>query len=152
VRVPDIAAPPPFVEPAAAVRAGRIVPVDHPFPRCFVCGPDRRDGLRVTVGPTGDGALFAGAWTPPQPDGIVPDRYLWAVLDCPTGWVHFAPDSRAVLGRLTVSVREAAPASQPYVVTALATGAERRKRYSVAALYHADGRLVASSAATWITA
>ncbi|MEV4624044.1 hypothetical protein AB0J74_35700, partial [Asanoa sp. NPDC049573] len=27
---------------------------DHPFPTCYVCGPERADGLRIFPGPVGD--------------------------------------------------------------------------------------------------
>jgi hypothetical protein len=153
VAVPSIAPPPPFVDPAVAAAAGasaRNRP-DHPFPRCFGCGPARSNGLGIAVGPVpAADRLFADLWTPPQPAGALPARYLWAALDCPTGWVYLVPGSRALLGRLTVAVHGELHGGQRYVVVAQGTGAERRKRFATGALYTEDGVLVASSDAVWI--
>ena len=71
----------------------------HPFPGCFVCGPDRAegDGLRIFPGPVtpaSDGAVRVGAvWTPHPSTSEdfhtyvddVPRASLpvtWAALDC----------------------------------------------------------------------
>jgi hypothetical protein len=117
-----------------------------------VCGPDRPGGLRVMVGPTSDGGLIAGVWTPPPTLGALQPRYVWAALDCPTGLVHLTGDgAKALLGRLTMTAHHSPVPGEPLVVVAAATGAERRKRFATAALYTAAGTLVAKSAATWIT-
>jgi hypothetical protein len=124
--------------------------VATPFADCFGCGPDRPGGLRVAVGPTG-GDTFAGVWTPPAAAGDLPARYVWAALDCPTGLVHLAAGGTTLLGRITLAQHRAAGAGEPHVIVARATGSERRKRFSVAALYTAGGDLVAHAAAVWIT-
>jgi hypothetical protein len=115
----------------------------------------RRDGgLRVAVGRTGEtgaGEVFAGAWTPPEATGELPARYVWAALDCPTGLVHLEDGGKALLGRFTVAHHRAPAPGQPHVIVAAATGAERRKRFSTAALYTRDGDLVAHGTAIWIT-
>ena len=35
----------------------------HPYPTCFVCGPENQDGLRLFPGPVRDG-LVAAPWAP----------------------------------------------------------------------------------------
>jgi hypothetical protein len=150
--VDAIEPPPPFLLPADAERALRpATRIDTPFPGCYVCGPDRPGGLRVTIGRTDGAPGFAGVWTPPVASGEVPARYVWAALDCPTGLVHLADGGRALLGRLTVARHRAPAPGEPHVIVAAATGAERRKRFSTAALYTRAGELVAHSAAVWIT-
>src|SRR5689334_14941984 len=58
--------------------------VSHPFPTCFVCGPDRPpgDGLRLFPGRLPDGRT-AAPWI--VPEDIEP-ALVWAALDCPGGW------------------------------------------------------------------
>jgi len=150
-----IAPAPAFVPVEVAARAGAPRNrVATPFPGCFGCGPDRRGGLHVGVGPIDDTIsrdTFAGVWTPPAAAGDLPARYVWAALDCPTGLVHLAAGGTALLGRITLAQHRAADAGEPHVIVARATGSERRKRFSVAALYTAGGDLVAHAAAVWIT-
>ena len=127
----------------------------HPFPGCFVCGPDRGDGLRIFPGPL-DGT-YATVWTP-SPEfaddrGNVFGEIVWSALDCPS----FAP-SRAlpdppvamVLGRLTVELRAPVTAGQAYVVVAWPIAQDGRKLDTGSALADADGRVVAVARARWI--
>ena len=66
----------------------RAYPEEHPFPGCFVCGPDRvpGDGLHILVGPVPGRDLSADVWHPDQTltdsDGHVRPEFLWAALDC----------------------------------------------------------------------
>jgi hypothetical protein len=151
--VADVSPPPAFVAPDVAERAGRPgSAVKSPFPGCYVCGFEREGGLRVTIGRIdGSDTAFAGLWTPPDATGELPARYVWAALDCPSGLVHLEDGSLALLGRMTLAHYRALVPGEPHVVVAEPTGAERRKRFSVAALYTSAGDLVAHSAAVWIT-
>jgi len=54
---------PPTVSYEDAVRAARPAE-NHPFPMCFVCGPERADGLRILPGPVAGRELIAAPWTP----------------------------------------------------------------------------------------
>jgi hypothetical protein len=148
--------PPPFVPFAEAARAesGFVGLTSHPFPGCFVCGVrDPGDGLRVFAGPVRPGTVAAG-WRVPvtiaDPDGTVPDAAIWAALDCPTGWAHFGPGDRALLGRLTVRVLGQVLPGGTYSVVARASGTEGRKLYGDSAVYETDGTLVAAARAVWI--
>jgi hypothetical protein len=133
----------------------------HPFPTCFVCGPERaeRDGLRIFAGPVGADSAFAAAWTPPEalagPDGRVEDELVWAALDCPSSApVANDPDSTGylpiVLARLAVRIDEPVMAGRPHVVMAWRLAVDGRKRHAGAALYTADGALCAVARALWI--
>jgi hypothetical protein len=149
-----LAPPPAFVPVPEAGRAGAPdVSVPTPFPTCYVCGTDREGGLRITVGPVPgtEDRRVAGVWTPPSSLGDLPQRYLWAALDCPTGLVHVTGGGKALLGRLTMTAHRTPVPAQPLVVVAAATGADRRKLFATAALYTPDGDLVATSVAIWIT-
>jgi hypothetical protein len=158
-RVDGMPPPPAFVPVAAAAAAGAPgVRVESPFPRCFVCGPGRAGGLHIAVGPVTTGAAPGGAapvpyatvWTPPTAAGPLPARYVWAALDCPTGFVHLARGGAALLGRFTVTLHRGPVPGEPHVLVAHATGQERRKRFATAGLYTAAGDLVGQSAATWL--
>jgi hypothetical protein len=134
----------------------------HPFPTCFVCGPERLedDGLRIFPGPVEPGSsLFAAAWTPSpalaDPDGRLPNEVVWAALDCPTSApVANDPDSDdflpIVLARLAVRVDIPPVAGDPHVVMAWPLKVDGRKREAAAALYAADGSVCAVSRALWI--
>jgi hypothetical protein len=69
----------------------RVHPGHHPFPTCFVCGPDRRpgDGLRILVGPVPGRELLADLWHPAAElsttNGHVRPEFIWAALDCAGG-------------------------------------------------------------------
>src|SRR4029077_20072653 len=59
---------------------------DHPYPTCFVCGPEREagDGLRIFPGPLEDRPLHAAPWVPERElvgvGGSVRDEFVWAAL------------------------------------------------------------------------
>ena len=88
----------------------RAHPEEHPFPACFVCGPDRApgDGLRIFPGPLADRPLWAAPWTPDPSvtdvGGRVRPEVVWAALDCPSGIAAaeaagLARDTTILLGR-----------------------------------------------------
>ena len=58
--------------------------VDHPFPRCFACGPDRDegDGLRIFPGPVGAERGYVASLRVPQPDHAGPAEPEDAVRRC----------------------------------------------------------------------
>jgi hypothetical protein len=147
---------------AAAERSSYRVVETHPFPTCFVCGPERApgDGLRIFAGWVDERDLFAADWTPDQSlareDGTVPDEIVWSALDCPTsapGMNAPGPDGKVlpiVLARLAVEVRAPVAAGADHVVTSWEIGRDGRKREAGSALYDAGGRLLASARALWI--
>ena len=83
--------------------------VDHPFPGCYVCGPDRDDGLRLFPGWLDDRRAVACPWTPAASHGDDRGRVtlpqVYAALDCPGSFtLEKDPDTWVVLGSFTVQV------------------------------------------------
>jgi hypothetical protein len=127
---------------AAASYAGLV---DHPFPTCFVCGPDRPDGMRLLPGPVGEGRS-AAVWTPVDDDPVL----VWAALDCPGGWSADLPGRPLVLGRMAVARHTSPLVGEPHVVTGWVLGEDGRKVHTGSALRSADGTVVATARATWL--
>lgn len=127
----------------------------HPFPGCFVCGPERApgDGLRIFPGRVGATNIVAGPWTPDESlrgaDGVVDRRYVWAALDCPS---YFGLPSAplALLGRLTASIEVLPEVGEPLVAIGWPIEMEGRKYFAGSALANRDGEVLARAAATWI--
>lgn len=138
----------------------RAHPEEHPFPTCFVCGPERApgDGLQILVGPIVGRNLSADLWFPDVAlagsDGYVRPEFLWAALDCSGGIGAFGNATPTgppfVLGRL--SARQIAPVvtGEPHIVVGWRVAAEGRKLTAGSALFTAAGRPVGIARATWI--
>jgi hypothetical protein len=125
---------------------------EHPYPTCFVCGPERDagDGLRIFASPVGDRDLYAAPWTP-DADLTAPE-FTWAALDCPSGLVTntFDDVGRILLGRLTAELHKAPAAGEEHVLTAWPIERDGRKVHTGSALFSADGELLAAANAVWI--
>jgi hypothetical protein len=130
----------------------------HPFPRCFVCGPERRagDGLRIFPGPLEADGLVAAPWTPDRSlangSDVVGREFLWAALDCTSGFAVLpVPEGRAiVLGELSARIDGDAVPDDKYVVVGWPLRIDGRKRCSAAAVLRDTGELLAVGRATWI--
>ena len=131
---------------------------DHPFPTCYVCGPDRDDGLGIFPGPVerlSQQGAFAAPWVPHREQageaGTVRNEIIWAALDCPTGFAGgFPADGTLVTGRLAVQLYLAVMAEEKCVLVSWPRGIEGRKHLSDGALLGADGAVKAVARATWI--
>jgi len=123
---------------------------DHPYPTCFVCGPERDegDGLRIFPSPVPGRELYAAPWTPDS-TGL---EFVWAALDCPSGLVTNVYEGlgRILLGRLTADVRKLPEPGEEHVLTAWPISRDGRKLNTGSALFTADGELLASARAVWI--
>jgi hypothetical protein len=127
----------------------------HPFPGCFVCGPERApgDGLRIFPGRVGTTDIVAAPWTPDESlrgtDGMVGRRHVWAALDCPS---YFGLPSAplALLGRLTASIEWLPEVGEPLVAFGWPIEVEGRKSFAGSALVNREGEVLARAAATWI--
>ncbi len=148
------------VAPADAAAAARSYAgfQQHPFPTCFVCGPQcaESDGLRIFPGPVAGRDIVAAPWMPDaslaDAKGTVRPEFVWAALDCP-GWFAFfteLPERPVVLGRLAAKLNAPVRPGERCVVTGWPLGEEGRKLYSGTALFSADGELRAFAKATWI--
>jgi hypothetical protein len=134
--------------------------LDHPFRTCFACGPDRApgDGLRIFPQRVPSRDVLADRWTPDESltgdDGLVRPEFVWAALDCPSGWAAFdrlPPGGVAVLGRMAAAVYRQPIANESYQVVSWARERDGRKIRAGAALYAADGELMAAARTVWIS-
>jgi hypothetical protein len=120
----------------------------HAYPTCFICGPEREDGLRIFAGPVARRpGLVAAPWTPAE----VAPEVVWAVLDCPSGWaVDDFHREGVLLGRMAARVLRLPQPGERHVVLGWRVGEEGRKRYAGSGLFTEDGELLAASRSTWI--
>jgi hypothetical protein len=144
--------PPQAVTLDAAHRAAEAYPglAHHAFPRCYVCGTERDDGLGLRPGPVAGRDVFATPWTP-RGRGDADLRDVWAALDCPSGW---ATDQRShqvvVLGTMCAQVSAPVRAGEPHVVLGWHRGGEGRKHRAGSAVLGADGTVCALAESIWI--
>ena len=121
---------------------------EHPFPTCFVCGPEREpgDGLRIFPGRLPDGRVAAPFEVPAEVSPVL----VWAALDCPSGWAVPLETRAYVLGRMAVRVARLPEPGDECVVVGLMTGQDGRKAHSRSTLYSPDGEVLALARATWV--
>ncbi len=118
----------------------------HPFPTCFVCGPQRPDGLHIFPGKLPDGRTAAPFDAPTGIDAVT----VWAALDCPGGWTVIEGDQPWVLGRFAVVIDHVPEAGQRCVVVGRTLSREGRKAVVRTTLYTPQERVAARGEATWI--
>ena len=146
--VPDAGAPVPPAPAPDAVAAAAAYPglTAHPFPTCYVCGPQRPDGLRIFPGPLPDGRT-AAPWT--VPDDVSAET-MWAALDCPGGWSALHTGRTFLLGRIAARVDALPAPGASCVVVGRTDAMEGRKALTRSTVYAADGTRLATARATWI--
>jgi hypothetical protein len=162
----------PRVSYAAAEEAVGRTPYDertHNLPGCFVCGPARGhgDGLRIFAGPLQAGAVpgkpvvFAASWVPhgslSGEDGYVASEFVWAALDCPTGYCSVGArhlglngDETVLLGRMAARIKRRPRPEDRCVVVAWPTGREGRKLFAKSALLSPEQEVLAMARTTWL--
>ncbi len=159
----DLVAVPP-VSPSRAREASAAYPGHgvHPFPGCFVCGPQHESGLRIFPGPLRRPGphWWAATWTPDESvqetpaAGGGPGRasvpVTWAALDCIGGWAGDLVERTMVLGRMTARIDATPVIGEEHVVVAEARGQDGRKVHAATSLYDASGTLLASAEQVWI--
>ena len=118
----------------------------HHFPTCFVCGPQRPDGLRIFPGLVGEGRTAAIFEVP----DMVDTPTVWASLDCPGGWTVIESDSPWVLGRIAAIVDELPEPRDECVVVGQVISRHGRRAIVRTSLYAPLGGLLARAEATWI--
>ena len=151
----------PSFEQALEARAAHpALGVRHPLSGCFVCGPERPDGLHVSPGPIDAQADIGAAPFEPDEtvaeDGIVLPEVVWGVLDCPSYvpsmWNGGQMDTGAIslLGRLTAQRHREIEVGERLAVVGWPLGDEGRKRHTATAMIDAHGEIAARAKATWI--
>ncbi len=131
----------------------------HPFPTCFVCGPDRQPGDGLLIFPVelpGRDGLYGASWTPDDSvadgDGYACTEDVWAALDCPTSApvANYGDGPPVVLARLTARLGCPVRVGEAHTILSWALDHDGRKRHSAAALYDSEGRMLCASQALWI--
>lgn len=157
-----------FSEAENAVRRSQYDASRHPLPMCFVCGPARvhGDGLRIIPRPLlprpdcKNGTL-AAPWVPytnlASEDGAVAREFIWATLDCPTGFAGVGAQhlgmtgaEAILLGRMSARIERRPYPGDQCIVLAWPTGRDGRKLFASSALLSSGGKLLAVAQATWL--
>jgi hypothetical protein len=134
----------------------------HPFPRCFVCGPEREpgDGMRIFPGPVPGTDRVAAPWLPAaefaDAAGYVRTEFVWAALDSPSSFPLLEDEASRrlepmVLGKLAIDIAGPVVAGEPHSVVAWPLSLEGRRGVTGVALYRATGDAVAWGRATWVS-
>jgi hypothetical protein len=129
--------------------------IDHPFPQCFSCGPERpdSDGLAIYPGPLKD-TRVAATWTPDpiwaDATGTVGAPISWAALDCSGGWAAGVGGRPMVLGRMTARLLSHPLAGQQHVVVGALRTVDGRKYHASTALYRGTD-LIGHADQVWLT-
>lgn len=157
-----------FRQAQDAVRRSPFDASRHPLPTCFVCGPARvdGDGLRIIPGPlpprpdymTG---TFAAPWVPYSnlagEDGAVASEFVWAALDCPTGFAGVGAQhlgmtgaETILLGRMSARIERRPCPGDQCIIVAWPTGRDGRKLFANSALLSSNGEFLAVAQTTWL--
>ena len=161
----------PIVGFCEAHDATRRLPYDesrHPLPTCFVCGPYRTegDGLRIIPSPlparpADKTGTLAAPWVPTvnlaSEDGAVASEFIWAALDCPTGFaaagarhLGMTGSEAILLGRMSAASERRPDPGDRCAIVAWPTGRDGRKLFANSALLNSQGELLAAAQTTWI--
>lgn len=147
-------APPSYAQAEASSRTYRGF-LWHPFPGCFVCGPERAsgDGLRIFPGPVPGTNLVAAPWIPGKtlgPAGHVRPEFVWAALDCP-GAFSFASDegTTLLLGEITAVLADRVRVGERYICVGWEIDRKDRRHFTGTAIFTESGVCLARARATW---
>jgi hypothetical protein len=127
------------------------------FARCWVCSPDREDGLGVAFGPlrsrpTMNASLVRTGADIPQAKGRLAPEVVWGALDCVSHTPHLWQLERpSLLAGLTAELVEPVVTGEEVVAVGWPVEVDGRKHHTASALLGADGRLLARARALWIT-
>jgi hypothetical protein len=167
IDIPEV----PIVDVREAQDAVRRSPYDasrHTLPMCFVCGPARAegDGLRIIPRPLPPRpgchiATLTAPWVPRADlageDGAVAGEFIWAALDCPSGFagvgaqhLGMTGDETILLGRMSAHVERRPRPGDHCIIVAWPTGKDGRKLFASSALLSSDGEVLAAAQATWL--
>ncbi len=154
---------PPAPSMQAAIAAGALgrirasLRTGNPYRRCFGCGIDRHDGLRILPSQVGDDGVVATDWAPAaefaRADGLLPAPVVWAALDCPAGiaWTHRLPDAPPMMtARIAARIDLPIRSGERYVAMGWPIAKDGRKLHAGTAIVDADGVVRARSLQLWL--
>ena len=158
--------PAPYISMEDAIRCSNTglegSRINHPFPGCFVCGPDRSegDGMHVFTGPKTGTPLYGAkwhahpAWSSNGTD--IDAHYVWSALDCPSSGPAFStsvtPGSNVayVLGTLSIHIHQLPKVGNDYAIVCATDESHERLYRTRVSLYASDQSLLATGAAVWV--
>lgn len=144
-----------------AFRAAAISPVpedvEHElYPRCYVCGQENTQGLRLLPGWQAPDTVVSGFLPSEQmgEDDRVPATMTAALLSCPTLWacknqLDELGAPAALLTTYEVRFLETAPVGAALRTVGIAGARDGRRLHGASALIGEDGRLYAVATASW---
>ena len=148
--------PAPAMQLARQGAAHFIAPDKHPFPRCFVCGPDRGigDGLRIFTGRPDGSDHALDIWTPladfTDETGTLPDEIIWAALDCPSAFAIRKAGNTVLLGKFSAKIITRPNVGEDYITAGWEDHSVGRKHFCGTAIFDKNGELMAHADALWI--
>jgi hypothetical protein len=128
----------------------------HLLSDCFVCGPERHDGLGLHFGPLPgapklNAALLMADATMPHRSCTLADEIAWAALDCVSYtaelW-HAAQPS--MLATMAAEVLEPLRVGEAVVAVGWPLETAGRRHWAASALLDRDGRLLARARTLWV--
>lgn len=146
--------PPPSFEEAERASQSFVAMTRHPFPRCFVCGPQRNagDGMRIFPGAVEGQSFIAAPWIPgpsfAEGSEYLRPEFLWAALECTGGFAWFP--QMVVLGELSGDIKGTLRPGERSVVVGWRIGVEGRKHFAGTAIFSEARKAVALGYATWV--
>lgn len=147
---------PPSEEELEAAAMSFPGPSGHPIPGCFVCGVERApdDGLCIFPGESPHRDVAIAEWVPGEDladeQGHVEERYLWAVLDCPSYFGLCEPRPLALLARMSATIERPVLPGERLSITGWELGREGRKHHSASVVHDEAGDQLAVARALWI--
>ena len=82
---------------------------------------------------------------------MIDPRFVWAALDCPSGFACIPSGTRAVLASMTACLHGPVEPDRTYVITAWPIASQGRKHQAGSAVHDAHGGCVAVAEALWIS-
>jgi hypothetical protein len=126
------------------------------FNNCYVCGSNRKDGMRIFTGPVpgDDMGLQAGPWVADEryvdDEDIVKVEFLHAALDCPGFYATAAEKELALLGKFTTKIVGKISLGEKCIIIGWPISRSGRKLLAGTAIFNEEGAMVASAQAVWI--
>lgn len=153
----DFALPgPPSADELEAAAMSFPGPSGHPIPGCFVCGTAREpgDGLCIYPGESPYRDVAVAEWRPGEEladeHGHIPQRVIWAALDCPSYFGLCEPRPLALLARMSAMLERPIAPMEPLRITGWELSREGRKHHGATVIHDQAGEVVAVARALWI--